>query len=209
MSSISASELSRALKNDDNESLVSILEPRVLAGEASEAEALLCGVLLLLPPFADYEAASDVFIRMLGSERAVEAAIWDAYRFAVLMPDDSCKFESILISMKNSAVAAHMLSMVYSARGELSKAILQSRRSIALRPFPFGVVNWLRLDASASDEERRLGWATAIDLVISRSAESDQPVTTVEGALQRRWDNLILGTRLTTALWSEYSKMKV
>jgi hypothetical protein len=209
MSSIFVSELSQAIQDYDNEAVVSMLEPRALAGEATQAETLLCGVLLLLPPLADYEAAAGMFGRLLQGERGTEAAIWDAYRFSTLMPNGSFDFEVTLRSMKHSAVAAHMLSMMHYAKGEFSEALDQSRRSIALRPFPFGVVNWLKLDASASHEERSLGWAMACDLVISKSAESDQPVFTVEGALQRRWDNLIMGTRLTSVLWDEYSKGKV
>jgi hypothetical protein len=204
MSSTYAESLRTAIQEDDSEAVVALLEPRVSDGTATEGEALLCGVLLLMPPLADYEAAAIVFRGQLKGERRFEGAVWDAYRFAVLLPDGDRSFEGALHSMPQSAVSAHMLSLVAGACGDMDLALNENRRSRALRLFPFNIIEALKqepgLDASARGEL----WRNACDLMVSRRAESDAAVSTIEGALQRRWDNLILGTRVTGPLWDSY-----
>jgi hypothetical protein len=205
MSSSFTESLRHAIETEDSEALVHLLEPRVADGTASANEALLCGALLLMPPLADYEAAANVFRRLLTGARAFEAAAWDAYRFAVLMPGGDHSFEQVLRSSARSPVAAHMLSLVAAARDDLPLALLENRRSRAFRLFPFNVVEALKRESALEASARTSLWQSACDLIVSRSAESDPAVCTVEGALQRKWDNLIVGTRLTSQLWGMYS----
>jgi hypothetical protein len=205
MSSIYADSLRLAIETADNAAAVGLLEDRVKEGSTTEVEALLCGVLLLMPPLADYEVAASIFSRLLPGERGFEAAVWDAYRFSVLLPDGDRAFEAVLRSQPRSAIATHMLSMVASADGDAPRALIENRTSRALRLFPFNIVEALKRDFSMPASERDCLWRIACDLVTSRCAESDAGVSTVEGALQRRWDNLIVGTRLTSPLWEDYT----
>ncbi len=206
MSSTFVESLRHAIEVADNKAVVNLLEPRVKDGVATESEKLLCGVLLLMPPLADYEAAAAIFGCMLDGERRFEAAVWDAYRFAILMPDGDQSFERVLRSSPRSAIAAYMLSLVADAQGDAPLAINENARSLALRRFPFNVSNSLKIRSGLGESEKDDLWRSACDLIVSRSAESDSAVSTVEGALQRRWDNLIVGTRLTSQLWAEYNK---
>ncbi|NKC13288.1 MAG: hypothetical protein GKR94_14160 [Gammaproteobacteria bacterium] len=183
---------------------MSILEPQVQRGVVSEAESLLCGVLLLLPPLADYEAASDIFSGLLTTPSSFEAAVWDAYRYSVLLPDGDVSFERILRSHSDSAVASHMLSMVARTRGDYSTALAENRRSRLVRLFPFNLSEALKSDSDLSAKARSRYWRVLSDLLVSRTAETDEGVYTVEGMLQQYWDNLILGTRITSELWNEY-----
>jgi len=208
MSSTFAECLRRATEAADNEAVVNLLEPRVKDGTATESQRLLCGVLLLMPSLADYEAAASVFAGLLKGARGFEAAVWDAYRFAVLMPDGDQSFEEVLRSSPRSAVAAHMLSLVAAARDDMPLALLENRRSRALRLFPFNIAEALKREWGGLQVSTRSElWQSACDLIVSRTAESDPAVCTVEGALQRRWDNLIVGTRVTSQLWGEYSRI--
>lgn len=207
MSSIYAESLSRALESEDNDAAVNLLESRISAGSATEGERLLCGVLLLLPPFGDYEAAADIFRGLLGGRRCLDAAVWDAYRFSVLLPDGDRTFEKVLGAFGGSAVAAHMRSKVARACNDVSRSLEEGRRSRELRLFPFNIADGLKHEVALTPQEKIGLWRTLSDLVVSRAAESDSPVSTVEGALQRRWDNLILGTRLSSQVWSEYRSM--
>lgn len=207
MSSTYANSLSSAIEANDNESAVGLLEPRVKDGTASESERLLCGVLLLAPPLADYEVAAQLFSGMLEGNRAFEAAVWDAYRFSILMPDGDRRFEAVLRASRQSAIAAHMLSATAATLGDEFQALEENMRSRKLRLFPFNIVEALRRDADLNTDARDNLWRIAADLVVSRTAELDSAVHTVEGSLQRRWENLIVGTRLTTPLWNEYRRM--
>lgn len=207
MSSTSANSLSSAIESNDNEAAVELLEARVKSGTASESEKLLFGVLLLMPPLADYEVAARLFSGMLDGNRGFEAAVWDAYRFAVLMPDGDRRFETVLRAWPQSAIAAHMLSTTASALDDEPQALVENRRSRKLRLFPFNIAEALKRDPGLDTDARDDLWRIAVDLIASRSAELDSAVHTVEAALQRRWENLIVGTRLTTPLWNEYRRM--
>ncbi len=206
MSSTSAESLSRAIFSRDNVAVVNIIERRIIDDTATEGERLLCGVMLLMPPLADYEAASNIFSNMLNGPRRLEAAIWDAYRFAVLMPDEPRSFMPVLRSSPQSAVAAHMMSKVALMSDDAKLALNENRRSRSLRLFPFNIFEGLRIDSVIGANERDNLWRTACDLIFDKSAESDSRISTTEGALQKRWDNLIIGTRLTSQLWHEYEK---
>lgn len=207
MSSKFADTLDQALASSHNAVAVEVLESRIKNGVATEAERPLCGVLLLMPPWADYEAASSIFGDMLrNGGRSFDAAVWDAYRYSVLMPEGDRRFEMRLRDSPQSAVSAHMLSLLASSAGDVSQALEENRRSRALRLFPFNIVEGLRRELSLSSDERSHLWRTACDLIFSRTAELDEPVHTVEGSLQRHFDNLILGTRLTTPVWEDLCK---
>lgn len=207
MSSIyDSSTLLEAVQNDDTEVVVSLLEPRVDRGEASELERMICGVLLLMPPFADYEAAKNIFFGLMNSSRKVEAAVWDAYRHAVLMPDDDCPFEDILIQQKDSSIAWHMLSLNTNSRGDSEKAAKENEISRGIKLFPFNVVEYLKNGRGASVYDRSKMWSVLCDLIVCKKAEDDDPPKSLEGMLESYWENLILGTRITSTLWHEYQK---
>jgi hypothetical protein len=206
MSSTFAESLRSAIEVTDNSTAVELLESRMKDGIASEEERLLCGVLLLMPPLADYEAAANIFCGMLSGRRGFEAAVWDAYRFAVLLPDGDRPFEAVLRSSSRSAVAAHMLSMVAASCDDMVLALTENRKSRALRLFPFNITEALKCDPDLQRDARNDLWQIACDLIVSRSAELDPAVHTIEGALRRRWDNLIIGTRMTSQLWGEYGR---
>lgn len=196
--------LMQAVRNNDTEKVVSILEPRVDACRATNEEALLCGILLLMPPFADYEKSKIIFLRLFDSPRGFEAAVWDAYRHAILMPDGDCFFEKILLGRANSAIALHMLSMNEYAIGNYSSALEMNRDSRTIRPFPFNLSEALKQDKELDKESRLLYWMMISDLVINRESEKDNEVYSLEGMIQHRWENLILGTRMTSELWADY-----
>lgn len=198
------SPLVDAIEAGDTEAVVSILEPRVLEGSASEAESMLCGVLLLLPPLADYEAAADIFSGLLTKPCGFEAAVWDAYRYSVLLPDGDASFERVLRAHPDSAISLHMLSLVSRMRGDYSAALVDNRKSRTVRLFPFNLSEALKNDDDLDVETQEKYWRVFCDLLVSRTAESDECAHTVEGMLQKYWDNLILGTRITSELWNEY-----
>ncbi|TWB35399.1 hypothetical protein [Nitrospirillum viridazoti] len=197
-------EISSLIENESAEEVVSALEKKIGAGAASEDEKILCGIMLMMPPFADYEASAEIFGAMMKGRRAVDAAIWDAYRFSVLLPVGDEGFEPILQKRRDSAVAAHMRSTVAAARGQMDLSIAENRLSRSLRIFPFNAIDGINRDVNLSISQKKYLWIAACDLVISRSVEKDARPKTVVGAIQRYWDNLIIGNRLTNILWDRY-----
>lgn len=193
-----------AIETGDTKTVVSILEPRILDGSATEAESMLCGVLLMLPPIADYEVAANIFSGLFTKLCGFEAAVWDAYRYSVLLPTGGVQFEEVLRAHQGSAISLHMQSMVSRMRGDFSAALVENRGSRQIRLFPFNLSEALKNDNDLDVDTQKQYWQVFCDLLVSRSAESDEPVHTVEGMLQQYWDNLILGTRITSELWDEY-----
>lgn len=203
MSSTSVEPLQAFLRTGKNASAVEMLEKRMRTGQATESEILLCGVLLMLPPLGDYLAASKVFSTPL-TFRSREAAAWEAYRFS-LWPETPPALEELLHRDVHSAIAAQMSSVLARARGDFTQAIVLNRQSRKLRPFPFNLIGAIKHDTDLRDFERAALWSTASDLIVSRTAGTDVLPQTVEGALQFRWENLILGTRITNQLWEDYA----
>lgn len=199
----STSSLEGLISGDDNAGIVSCLENLISLGSARTEEKLLLGVLLLLPPVADYDGAAEVLDSLLATPCAFEAAIWGAYKYGVLQPDGSRQFESALLARPDSAIAHHMLSLVALADDDLERAVLENRASREIRLFPFNTLSALDNDGSIEEREKQHLLCAVEDLVISRNAEFDPGVRTVEGLLNRKWENLILGTRLTSEYWNQ------
>ncbi|SEP09943.1 hypothetical protein SAMN02800692_3658 [Luteibacter sp. UNC138MFCol5.1] len=62
----------------------------------------------------------------------------------------------------------------------------------------------LKIDSSINAEEQAYLHKVFKDLVVTRHAELDEPVCTVEGMISRYKDNQIFGYRLTSMFW-EYA----
>lgn len=207
MSATYGTQLRSSLLARDSPATVALIEPRIRSGHATQSEALLCGVLLLMPPLVDEAAAALVFAGLLSGERRFEAAVWDAYRYAILVPDGEQLFMPLLLGAETSAISAYIQSLVASAHGDTPKAIAENRRSVELRPFPFNLMRLLELNPDTPMNEKTAIWEMICDLVVDRSVEKAANAATVEGALQRHWENLIEGTRLTSPLWASCCEM--
>lgn len=204
MSSTFAENIQNAIQEDDSNNIVSLLEPRVHDGTATESESLLCGILLMMPPFADYEAAPLIFNNLLKGTRRFEAAVWSAYHYTVLMPDGDTRFEDILKSFPHSSIAAHFLSKLYEIRNEKNNSLLENRKSLSIRPFPFNIIRALRIDFDLSTKDKNKLFKTASDLILDKNACGNKNISTIDGLIQLEWDNLIVGTRITHVLWNSY-----
>lgn len=123
-----------------------------------------------------------------------------------LMKGSIMRFGSWLLWFILLLFGCMQLSNVAAAVDDVSRALAENLRSRTQRLFPFNIVEALKRDSSLQSDEKSELWRIACDLIVSRSAESDAAVCTVEGSLQRHWDNLIVGTRLTSQPWDEYSR---
>lgn len=195
-------ELEGYIKAGDNRRIVRCLEEISLKAEAVDGERLLLGVLLLLPPFSDYDAASEVFEGLLGGARSLEAAVWNAYGYVFLQPDGNRLFQKTLEHNSNSSVACHMRGLVARADGDVDESISRNRESRRIELFPFNILSALDDDAGLGLGDIDYLKKVFVDLLVSKSAESDPFVRTADGMLRREWDNLISGVRVTSQYWN-------
>lgn len=198
----SKSELEGYIRDGNNKEIVRCLEVLVRQKMATDAQTLLLGVLLLLPPFADYDDGVGIFNDLLTGPKALAAATWSAYGYGVLQPSGTRNFEPILKLYSGSAVARHMLGLIAHADDDQEKYLSESRASRKIEVFPFNILSALDGDPDLEVNERHYLRSVFVDLLVSRSAEADSPVCTVEGLLGRKWDNLISGVRITSQYWS-------
>lgn len=194
-------ELEALIGVDDNEGIVRCLEILVKQNAATEAEKMLLGVLMMMPPIADCARACTIFDGLMDGPKSLEAAAWSAYRYGVLQPDENKNFEPVLNAHSTSSIAHHMLSLVAIADNNQKSFVLENRASREISLFPCNILIALDGDSELRDSERRDLCLIMMDLLVSRSAEADSPVHTVEGLLQRKWENLIAGVRVTTEYW--------
>lgn len=154
---------------DDSEAIVALLEPRIANDLATESECLLCGVLLMSPPFLDEAGALRIFNNLMDGPRCFEAAVWAGYAFGVLALEVGRDFEYVLKENTQSTVAAHVLSLVSSMDENYSLAINENKRSRSLQLFYFNIIEGLRIDPDMRKSEKERLWGIACDLIIDKS----------------------------------------
>ena len=146
-------DLARLIASGSSDDLQECLERCANRWDVDLKERLLYGVLLHFPPFAEPEAAKQVFATLLESPLQFNAAVWDAFRYATLMADEDKAFEPVLMERSHSAVASHMLSRVALAEGRMptfhrlmrSGYFLGSRDDKGTRPASLRAFSLLRL----------------------------------------------------------------
>jgi len=195
------SDLEAGLLAGDGELIVEKLEQLVACGKASQNEQLLLGILLLFPPYVDPEGAVSVLRNLLDGERGFDAAIWTALTWTSQMPVGDRAFVGILEAHERSPVAHHMLSALAWSDGNAELALHHSRISRKIELFPFNIMRALKIDPLIDAEEQAYLHKVLKDLVVTRHAELDEPVSTVEGMISRHKDNMIFGYRLTSMFW--------
>jgi hypothetical protein len=195
MSVNSEQELANHIAVGSSGEIIECIERRAAGMAIDLKERLLYGVLLLFPPFAEPEAAKQVFATLLESPLQFNAAVWDAFRYATLMADEDRAFEPVLTRRSHSAVASHMLSQVALAEGRFEAFSQLNHASRTIRQFPSNIIAALE-NGLAPGEADALKQAFN-DSLLSGHAESDPPVSSVDGLLERLWDNQITGARLT------------
>lgn len=206
MSSTFAEDLQNAIKEYDSSKVVPLLEPKVHDGTATESERLLCGILLMMPPFADYHAAPLIFNSLHNGTRRFEAAVWSAYHYTVILPDGDTKFKNTLLSFPYSSIAAYFLSEFFGLIKNPHKELIEIRRSVSLRMFPFNTIRLIRIDEELSIDDKRNLFKIASDLILDKDICNSGNPSTIEGMIQSHWDNLITGTRITKELWNCYKR---
>jgi hypothetical protein len=195
--------IKHAIREGNDEEIISIVEEKIRLKVANENEVLLCGLLMLSPPVADAEKASSLFKSIFGGNRSLEAAIWDAYRYSYFFPENS-DFKDILNKENQYPIAAHILSLVDKVDGHMEDALEKNRLSRSIRIFPFNALEALNIDYELSGEDRMELWDKINDLIIIKDVDRSREILTIDGYLQRYWDNLITGTRITSVLWDYY-----
>lgn len=196
-------QIDAALSDDDDRALLWALERAHRSGELGLEEVLLEAVVLLQPPFADYARMHTILTDIWGTSAEEEAAIWDAYRYVTLQPEDS-RFMQIL-ARYDSAESLYMRAQFHAYDGDSKSAIKCNAASIDKAAFPNNLMSRLRIETGLPRDERTRLVDQINELVEIADSENIE-VRTGSELYGLYWKELILGTAMSTVVWHEFRR---
>ncbi len=196
-------QLARALGDDDDTRLLDLLESASAQGMLNPKEELVRGIVSMMPPFGDYEAAREAFAGCLQSEKRREAAIWSAYLYVTLHPENP-DFVPVLSAHENCAVCAHMLAEYHQFEDRFDDALSWIRKSIAIEAYPKNLLFLLFHEPGLELTAKARIFRRAESLILDSHTEDSPFPKDLSGLYQAYWDELILGRVMTSVVWADY-----
>lgn len=178
---------------------VALLESLAARAETSAVDELSLGLLLMMPPFGDYEAASCLFRNVAKNiELEVEACVWGMYLFITLLPvhDD---FAEKLEMHQRSPEALLMLARHALWRGDMVQARKLAQKSVMIEPFPYNLLVASRCSRDEDAKRKLIEQAKAL-VQMSNMEQSPRP-TSRSALLEKEWAELIRGDVMTSIVW--------
>ncbi len=102
-------EIDRAIEMGEDARDAALLEELSVQSQLSPYETIAFGLILMMPPLADYVMAANVFSRCLQTTERFRAAIWGQYVHVVLRPVSE-EFAEVLAQYERNATAKYMLA---------------------------------------------------------------------------------------------------
>ena len=160
--------------------------------------------MLFLPPFGDYEGSREAFKSIEDPSLLGEAAIWLAYHYYTLFPEDE-GFVQTLENHAGNAAACYSLARYNAHIGQEASAQEWNQRSIQLERFPNNLIFDLLHNPQDQGPEKA-GIAKELEkLIVEKVAEETTPSTAAD-LYKNYWDELILGGRMTSVVWQHLQK---
>lgn len=177
------------------------------AGTATGSDILSAAILMFSPPFSDAGAAREMLSPLLDSDLQVPAAVWDVWGYIddTLAGCRPTRALAVLAERPGSALA-QFTRATFAALDDPDEAVRLNRLSLDLRRFPNNLLMAIQRDPELTLGQRRTLYAQIDDLMLSRTAESDRRCTTLDGWVQRYWDECIYGTRATAMYWQSIAR---
>ncbi len=157
--------------------------------------------MLFLPPFSDYEGSREAFKSIEDPSLRGEAAIWLAYHYYTLFPEDE-DFVQILENHADKATACYSLARYNAHIGEEALAREWNLRSLQIERFPNNLLFDLLHNLDLNAERRAAIFEEVESLVLDKTAETAR-FSTAAYLYQSCWDELVLGCRLTSVVWQQ------
>ncbi|MCE0494155.1 hypothetical protein [Vibrio salinus] len=192
--------ISFALKEDDDQQLLELLS-RSHRLKLSVVHSMAYALMEMMPPFENYDLATDVLKGWFGTNSEKIAAIFCGYIYVNLQPfDDS--FVNILDKYSDCSVANYILALYFDYEGDVDQAKKHIDSSIALRHFPNNLLFKLSLYSNKlNDEKRDLFKREVFRLVTDKQYELSSAPIDVDSLVDSYMSELVLGTYMTSVNW--------
>lgn len=197
-------EADQAIRQQHGDGLLAILERAYEKSQLGPKEILLYGIVLMMPPYVDYESAEDVLIRSLQSSERRHAAIWHAYMYTTLSPTNSL-FVATIEADPKCEVSAYMMARYHNIEGNYEGSLKWVRRSCDIAMFPHNLVFHLIHDPTLDPLARSRIVSQIEHRVLTKEAENGPPPKDVDALYRDYWEELILGVRMTSENWARIS----
>lgn len=197
-------QLDALIQANENEGAVELLEAARREGTLQPKGQLLLGVMLFLPPLGDYEGSREAFKSIEDPSLLGEAAIWLAYHYYTLYPEDD-DFVQFLENQAHSATACYSLARYNAHIGEEALAREWNSKSLQIERFPNNLLFDLLHNLDLNAERRAAIFEEVESLVMDKTAETAR-ISTAADLYQSCWDEFVLKCRLTSNVWQQVQK---
>ena len=155
----------------------------------------------MMPPFENYDTATDVLVQLYGGADERIAAIFAGYIFVNLQPFDN-GFESILINYKDCPVANYILSLYFDYENDVARAKAYIDKSTKQSLFAKNTILKLSFYSSDITNEEKIKLRMKLaELVTIKNFEKFEGATDKNEIVSDYFDELIIGSKMTSANW--------
>lgn len=187
-------------KNDNK--LLDVLEKEQSSNNLSGDLQVLLGLVLMMPPFADYQCALEAFKSAQKTDYKDVAAIWHGYLHTTLYPIDSSFARNLNLS---TGEGLYILSL-HNCANNSPEWRNNLTDSIAVKKFPNNLRFYLRTSKDLSADIRKNLSSEAIGMVIDSSFEKSSQPNDYKKLMANYWDELILGKCMASGNWEAFKK---
>jgi len=191
--------LNEAVTQKDDNSLVETLE-QIYSLNLDSKYSLVLGVVSMMPPFADYHRALEVFSSLFDKGFRKEASIWAGYLYSHVYPLDN-SFAEILTSYPRCSISNYVLAVYFSFERNVEKAKEHIELSIENGLFPNNILFKLSHSPNLNNVEREKLTLYLKGLISDKHLEDSSNPRNIEELYSDYWDELILGKLMTSVVW--------
>jgi hypothetical protein len=183
------------IKNSEDEKLVELMESNL--DSLTDKEKLFLAITLMFPPFVDEYCSLKYLNSLLDSKIAKEAAIWCNYLHSSL--PECTRFVEVLWQYKDDpqGVVQYSLAKYYRFTGDFQKSVQLLKTSLTSHRFPHNIYMTWEMDLAT----KQAVYEEMEPLVMCKTLEDEPEPVDMDTALKEYWDEMILGTRITSSTW--------
>lgn len=197
--------LSVALEKEDDQQLLELLSS-IHDQKLSTTHSIAYALTEMMPPFENYDVATQVLKTLFGMEAEKTSAIFCGYIYVNLQPfDDS--FVEILKKYSTCSISHYILALYFDYEGKIEEARKYLDTSLALFHFPQNILFKLaRYSSELNNEQDQQLKGEISDLVIDKCYEQSPAPKRVIDLVNAYMKELVLDSYMTSINWENIKK---
>jgi hypothetical protein len=193
-------KLNKLIIEGNDEDILELLESTYQKDGLTPSDMILYGVTLMMPPFGDYSSSESVFLKALNSGARRDAAIWFAYLYTTLYPNDS-SFVEALKEFCHCEISTYMIGLYSDSEGDREGALQWVRQSCSIKTFPKNLIYIITYDFKLERSEKTALFSRLNEQIQTKNFENEPLPKNKSELYDSYWDELILGKKMTSHVW--------